>query len=57
VLDYLGRFEEAEASIRTALRLQPQDAFAHFKQPRNSPAARRAASAPTLSCKRFPDRA
>jgi hypothetical protein len=26
-------------------------------QPRSSPAARRAASAPTLSCKRFPDRA
>jgi len=30
VLDYLGRFDEAEASVRTALRLEPEHAFAHF---------------------------
>ena len=29
MLDYLGRFEEAETSTRTALRLRPEDAVAH----------------------------
>jgi tetratricopeptide (TPR) repeat protein len=31
VLDYLGRFEEAEASVRASLRLQPKHAPAHFR--------------------------
>jgi tetratricopeptide (TPR) repeat protein len=29
LLEYLGRFEEAEASVRTALRLQPERGVAH----------------------------